>query len=91
MKEKKIGLSHNFIIHSGETVKEFLEERNMLQKELAMRCDVSEKYISTIICGEKNISDDFAERLEYAFGIDANFWINLQSNYDKELLELEKI
>lgn len=64
MKEKKIGLSHNFIIHPGETVKEFLEERNMLQKELAMRCDVSEKYISTIICGEKNISDDFAERLD---------------------------
>lgn len=53
MKEKKIGLSHNFIIHPGETVKEFLEERNMLQKELAMRCGVSEKYISTIICGEK--------------------------------------
>lgn len=87
MVEKKIGLSHNFIIHPGETIAEFLEERNMSQKELAIRCGVSEKHISTVISGQKNISVDFAKKLEYAFGIDAIFWINLQTNYDKELLE----
>lgn len=37
MVEKKIGLSHNFIIHPGETIAEFLEERDMSQKELAIR------------------------------------------------------
>ena len=43
-------------------------------------------YCSSSFCS-KNISPDFAKKLEYALGIDAIFWINLQTNYDKELLE----
>ena len=63
----------------------------MSQKELAIRCGYSEKHISTVISGQKNISPDFAKKLEYALGIDAIFWINLQTNYDKELLEFEEL
>ena len=91
MVTNKIGLSRDFIIHPGETLKEMIEERNMNQNELAIRCGVSEKHISTVLNGQKNISVDFARKLEYALGIDSIFWINLQTNYDKELLEFQEI
>ena len=63
----------------------------MSQRELAHRTGVTEKHISTIVNGIKPISIAYAKKLEYAFGIDASFWINLQSGYDKELFEYEEM
>ena len=91
MVAKKIGLSRDFIIHPGETLKDIIDDREMSQKELAARCGVTEKHISTIVNCEKPISIAFAKKLEYALGIDSSFWINLQANYDKELLEYKEI
>ena len=65
MAQKINGLSRDFIIHPGETIAEVLDEKNMSQKELAIRCAYSEKHISTVISGQKNISPDFAKKLEY--------------------------
>jgi len=92
VKEQKItGLSRDLIIHPGETLFEVLEDREMSQKELAIRTGMTEKHISTVVNGMKPISVSFAKKLEYALGIEAEFWINLQSNYDKELLEFEEL
>lgn len=91
MGEKMNGLSREMIIHPGETLKEVLEERNMSQQELALRTGVSPKHISTVLNGEKNISANFANKLEYALNIDAEFWMNLQNHYDKELFEFDEL
>ncbi|MHB8170270.1 MAG: HigA family addiction module antitoxin [Thermincolia bacterium] len=91
MVEKMNGLSREFIIHPGETLKEMLEEREMMQRELAIRTDVTEKHVSNIVNCQKPISVSFAKKLEYALGVDASFWINLQANYDKELADFEEI
>lgn len=89
--QRAIGLSRDFIIHPGETLVEVLEDRVMSQKELAIRTGMTEKHVSTIVNGVKPISVAFAKKLEYALGIEAVFWINLQSNYDRELLEFEEM
>jgi HTH-type transcriptional regulator/antitoxin HigA len=91
MAEKLIGLSRDLIIHPGETLKEMLEDKEMSQRELAIRTNVKEPHISAIVKGKKPISVSFAKRLEYALGIDASFWINLQSNYEKELADYEEL
>lgn len=91
MAKKTNGLSRDLIIHPGETLFEVIDDRNMTQKELAVRTGVTEKHVSTIINGTKPISVAYAKKLEYALGIEASFWINLQSNYDRELLEFEEI
>jgi HTH-type transcriptional regulator / antitoxin HigA len=88
---KMNGLSREFIIHPGETLKEILEDRIMTQRELAKRTGVTEKHISTIVNGQKPISVSYAKKLEYALGIDAMFWINLQANFDKELADYEEM
>jgi len=90
MDQKLNGLSHEMIIHPGETLQEIIEDNEMSQKELAIRAGVSEKHISTILSGQKSISVAFAKKLEYALGIEADFWINLQSNYDKEMQEYQE-
>jgi len=89
MATKKNGLSLDLIIHPGETIKELLEEKNMTQEELAIRCGYSAKHVSEVLSGKKNISSKFANSLEYVFGISTEFWINLQGNCDKEILEIE--
>lgn len=81
-----IGSSRDLIIHPGETLAELLEDRNMSQRELAVKTGNTEKHIGAVISGYKNISHVFARRLEYALGIKASFWMNLQANYDRELL-----
>lgn len=79
-----IGLSNDFIIHPGETLAEVLKDKKMSQKELAIRTRMTEKYISAVINGQKNISSSFANKLEYALGIEKEFWMNLQANYERE-------
>lgn len=91
MVKNKIGLSREFIIHPGETLKELLENRNMTQNELALRTGVSPKHISKVLSFQNGISYSFAKKLEYAFDIDKQFWINLQEQYEKDLLEYNEL
>ena len=87
MAVKKTGISTDLIIHPGETIADVLEERGMTQAELAARTGVSAAYVSNVIKGKKDISANFAFALEYALGVPKSFWLNLQANYDAELLE----
>lgn len=89
--KNSVGLSRDYIIHPGETLAEVLEDREMSQRELAVRTGMTEKHISTVIHGQKGISAAFARKLEYALGIETSFWMNLQANYDRELLEFEEV
>ncbi|AEE90472.1 Plasmid maintenance system antidote protein,XRE family [Tepidanaerobacter acetatoxydans Re1] len=91
MAKNMSGLSREFIIHPGETLKEILEDRGMSQKELALRTGVTESHVSSVVNCQKDISVSYAKKLEYALDIDASFWINLQGNYDKELADFEDV
>lgn len=84
------GISRDLLIHPGETIADLLEERGMSQKELAKRSGVSEPFLSDVIRGKKDISKSLAKGLEYALGIPGSFWLNLQANYDAELLTLQE-
>ena len=87
MAGKKIGISRDLIIHPGETIADVLEERGITQAELAARAGVSPAYVSAVIAGNKGISANFAMGLEYALEVPKSFWLNLQANYESELLE----
>ncbi len=67
------GVSLDFIIHPGISIKEKLEENNMNQEELAERTVFSAKHVSEVINGEKEISPKFAKALEYVFGVKSTF------------------
>lgn len=85
-----LGISPELVIHPGETISDILEERNLTQKELAQRAGVSEAFLSDVIHGKKDISKRLAMGLEYALGVPSSFWLNLQANYDAELISLQE-
>ena len=87
---RKHGISADLLIHPGETISDILEDRNLTQKELAQRANVSEAFLSDVIHGKKDISKGLAKGLEYALDIPSSFWLNLQANYDAELLEVQE-
>ena len=90
MATKKHGISHDLLIHPGETISDILADRNLTQEELAMRAGVTVPFLRDVIKGKRDISKDFAMGLEYALGVSGAFWLNLQANYDAELLSLQE-
>ncbi len=75
---------------------EFLKPLGISQNELARAISVPPNRISQIIHGKREITADTALRLGRFFGIEPEFWLNLQSRYNmkvaRKLLgkELEK-
>lgn len=75
-------------IHPGEILlEEFLHPMDISQYRLAKDISVSQRRISEITQGKRSITADSALRLGRFFGMEAQFWLNLQSRYD--LLQAE--
>lgn len=68
-------------IHPGRHIARLLDELGVNQSWLSERAGVSRKLISQVISGEAFISPDLAVSLENVFGVSAEFWSNLNSNY----------
>lgn len=91
MAEKRRVISPDLVIHPGETIYDLLQDRGITQKELALRAGVSEPFLSDVIHGKKDISKSLALGLQYAFDVPSSFWLNLQANYDAEILALREV
>ncbi|MDO4258670.1 MAG: HigA family addiction module antitoxin [Actinomycetaceae bacterium] len=73
-------------IHPGEVLYEdFIMGFGITQNKLANAIDVPPRRINEIVHGTRRISADTAPRLGRYFGVDPQFWINLQSHYDLEI------
>ncbi len=75
-------------IRPGEILlEEFLQPMGISQYRLAKDISVPQRRISEITQGKRSITADTALRLGRYFGMEAQFWLNLQSRYD--LLQAE--
>lgn len=75
--------------HPGEVLQEKLNSSGMSRKELALRTNVTEKHIGTVVNGDKGISTAFARKLGYVFE-NARFWMNLQAEYDADQVRVQE-
>ena len=72
-------------IHPGEILQEeFLTPMGLSQNQVALALGVPARRINEIVLGKRAITAETALRLGAYFGMDAQFWINLQSHYDLE-------
>lgn len=72
-------------IHPGEILlEEFMKPMGITARQLAADIDVSPSRISELVNGRRPITADTALRLGLGlyFGMDARFWMNLQTEYD---------
>ena len=70
-------------IHPGEVLLEdFIEGFGITQNKLAVSIGVQPRRINEIVHGKRGITADTAMRLARYFGTSAEFWMNLQAQYE---------
>lgn len=78
-----------YAFHPGCYLQDIIEEMEITQEEFAVRLGTSAKTVSKIVNGEANLSKDIALKLSNMLGTSVDLWLNLQSTYDKKLLEIQ--
>jgi addiction module HigA family antidote len=75
-------------IHPGEVLlADFIQGFGITQHKLAVAIGVPPRRINEIVHGKRRITADTALRLGRYFGVEDQFWLNLQAHHD---LEMEK-
>lgn len=75
-------------IGPGEILRDdFMEPLGISINKLARDIAVPLNRISDIINGKRGITVDTVLRLQRYFGVEAQFWLNLQSEYDLRTLK----
>ena len=75
--------THGPPTHPGKMlVEEFLKPLGMSQVELAERIGVSFPRVNELVHAKRGMTPDTALRLERLFGMEAQFWLNLQLAWD---------
>ncbi len=73
-------------IHPGEILSEdFLKPMGITEYRLAKAMNVPPRRINEIVHGKRGVTADTALRLAKAFGMEAQFWMNLQVRYDMDV------
>ncbi len=78
------------VIHPGRLLKRELEARGLSANRLALDLAVPSGRITDILNGRRSITADTAVRLGRYFGNRAQFWLDLQSQYDIAMIESER-
>jgi len=77
-------------VHPGSVLlKDFIEPMGLTRYRVAKAIGVQQRRIDEICAGERAVTADTAVRLGLAFGIEPQFWLNLQAQYDIEVIERE--
>ena len=73
-------------IHPGVTLHEdFMKPFGLSANGLSKALGIPQNRVSDTVRGRRGITADTALRLEYAFGVSAAFWLNLQSHHELEV------
>lgn len=75
-------------IHPGEVLLEdFIEGFGITQNKVAVAIGVPPRRINEIVHGKRGITVDTAARLARYFGTTPQFWLNLQTTYELDMVE----
>lgn len=72
-------------IHPGEMIKDEIEFRGISQKALAAEIGLSASVLNEVLNGKRAVTTEYALLLEAALGIEADLWLKLQADYNKQI------
>jgi addiction module HigA family antidote len=78
------------ISHPGRLLKRELDARGLSANRLALDLGVPSGRITDILNGRRSITADTAVRLGRYFGNGAQFWLDLQGQYDIAVIERDR-
>ena len=70
--------------HPGEILKETLDDLGISTNRLAQALHVPANRISAIVAGQRGITGETALRLARYFNTTADYWSNMQAQFDLE-------
>ena len=70
------------VVHPGEILRDELAEFGVTPTAFARQIDVPPNRVSQIIAGKRSVTGDTALRFGHWFGVDPQFWLNLQTQFD---------
>ncbi|MES1981812.1 MAG: HigA family addiction module antitoxin [Pseudomonadota bacterium] len=77
-------------VHPGEILlHDYIEPMGLTRYKVAKFISVPQRRIDEICIGKRAVTADTAMRLGRLFGMSAQTWMNLQSQYDLEVAEQE--
>jgi len=77
-------------MHPGELLREdILPATGLTKTEIARKLGVSRQTLHDLVAERQPVTVAMALRLGKLFGNSAEFWLNLQRNYDLRILERE--
>ena len=77
-------------IHPGRLLRREMEARKLSANRLALDLGVPSGRVTDILNSRRSITADTALRLALYFGNTAQFWLDLQSQYDIAIVERER-
>lgn len=80
-------MAHYAPVHPGEILlEEYMKPLDLSNAALARAINVSKPTIGQLVQGKRSITPDTAARLARAFATTERFWLNLQLEYELEVL-----
>ena len=76
--------------HPGYYISDIIEDMGISQAEFATRLGTNTKTLSYLLNGQANITNDLAKKLSIMMGTSVDVWLNLQSSYDRKLIEIQQ-
>lgn len=83
-------LNPSNVIHPGEMIKDEIEYRGISQKALAAEIGLPASVLNEVLNGKRAVTTEYALLLEAALGIEADLWLKLQSDYNKQIAKSDK-
>lgn len=82
-------LTPAFATHPGTILADEIEANGFSQIDFAKMIDYKRSQLNEIIKGKRNINAELALLLEKSLGIDADYWMEAQKNYDLDKARIE--
>ena len=76
--------------HPGILIKDEIECIGITQKELALKLGIAPNIVNELIKGKRNITAALAIKLEKILKIDAQYWMQLQAQYEIQTIKIRQ-
>ena len=69
-------------VHPGEVLRDELKGMEIAPTTFARQINVPPNRVGQIIAGKRSVTGDTALRFGHWFGVEPQFWLNLQAQFD---------
>jgi antitoxin HigA-1 len=82
-------ITTNVTLHPGEVIAMELEARGIKKVFFALQLGISPSQLSELLHQKRHVSASLALKFEKLLGIEAEYWLRVQSSYDLAIARYE--